>query len=224
MQAGATGRHRPFPEKRAPFARLQVQARYQARPARRAVGHAHVGLRQCSSAKAEAAPHLRRAWSGSSSAISRRPPGSRARRGRTCCSCSNRGSTTSSTGWASARRAPEARQLVSHGSITVERQGTRTSRRPSCRGRRRHRDRPRRRKRSSASRMRCSSPRRSASRRGSKSTRRRCTGTFKGAPDRSEFAPGHQREPGRRVVFEIEHMRRRRLAAIARRVHFGFCH
>ena len=40
MQAGATGRHRPFPEKRASIARLQVQARRQARPARREVRHA----------------------------------------------------------------------------------------------------------------------------------------------------------------------------------------
>ena len=36
-------------------------------------------------------------------------------------------------------------------------------------------------------RMRCSSPRRSASRRGSKSTPKKMTGTFKGAPERSEF-------------------------------------
>ena len=32
---------------------------------------------------------------------------------------------------------------------------------------------------------------------------KKMSGTFKGAPDRSEFAPGHQRKPGRRVVFEV---------------------
>ena len=40
---------------------------------------------------------------------------------------------------------------------------------------------------SCGSRTRCSSPRRSASRRGSKSTPKKMTGTFKGAPERSEF-------------------------------------
>src|ERR1700681_530197 len=59
MQAGAKGRHRPLPEERAAFARLEVQARNQARPAWRAVGHANVGLRQPAAREAEAPPHLR---------------------------------------------------------------------------------------------------------------------------------------------------------------------
>jgi small subunit ribosomal protein S4 len=46
MQAGAPGRHRSLPEERAAFARLQVQAGSQARPAWREIRHAHVGLRQ----------------------------------------------------------------------------------------------------------------------------------------------------------------------------------
>ena len=61
MQAGATGRHRPFPEKRASIARLQVQAGYQARTAWREIRHAPVRLRQPAARKAEAAPHVRRA-------------------------------------------------------------------------------------------------------------------------------------------------------------------
>src|SRR5882672_3583533 len=61
MQAGATGRYRPFPEKRASIARLQVQARHETGPARREVGRADVGLRQAAARKAEAAADLRRA-------------------------------------------------------------------------------------------------------------------------------------------------------------------
>ena len=80
----------------------------------------------------------------------------------------------------------EARQLVSHGAIVVN--GKRVNI-PSdlVRGRRR---RSRSREKSKAQlriRTRCSSPRRTASRRGSRSTRRSCQGTFKGAPDRAEF-------------------------------------
>ena len=45
MQAGAARRNGPVPEERAAFARLEVQARHEAGAARRQVGCAHVGLR-----------------------------------------------------------------------------------------------------------------------------------------------------------------------------------
>src|SRR6266498_5872548 len=61
MQAGAKGRYRPFPEKRAPIARLQMQARLQARPARREIRDADVRLRQAAAREAEASPDIRRA-------------------------------------------------------------------------------------------------------------------------------------------------------------------
>src|SRR5206468_11387436 len=61
MQAGATGRYRPLPEKRASFARLEVQARHEAGSARRAVGRTHVRLWITAPRKAEAASHLWRA-------------------------------------------------------------------------------------------------------------------------------------------------------------------
>ena len=80
----------------------------------------------------------------------------------------------------------EARQLVSHGSIMVNGKARQhaVGAAASRRRRRRHREGE---GRSCASRMRCSSPRRSASRRGSRSTPKKMAGTFKGAPDRSEF-------------------------------------
>src|SRR5690349_24939667 len=61
MQAGAAGRNGPLPQERASFARLEVQARYQAGSARRAFGRAHVGLWIAAPREAEAAPDLRRA-------------------------------------------------------------------------------------------------------------------------------------------------------------------
>ena len=118
MQAGATGRHRPFPEKRASFARLQVQAGHQARPARREVRHAHVGLRQPAARKAEAAPHLRHPRAAV-------PPLFRARRARQGLDRRNLLHLLESRldnvvyrmGLGSTRA--EARQLVGHRSITV---------------------------------------------------------------------------------------------------------
>src|SRR4051812_37481788 len=59
MQAGATGRHRPFPEKRASITRLQVQAGYTARTARAEVWTAIVRLRLAAPRKAEDPSHLR---------------------------------------------------------------------------------------------------------------------------------------------------------------------
>ncbi len=80
----------------------------------------------------------------------------------------------------------EARQLVTHCAIMVNGQAAQRAV-GDAEGRRRRQRRPRRPRRSCASRIRCSSPRRSASPPGSRSTPKKMTGTFKGAPERSEF-------------------------------------
>ena len=59
MQAGATGRHRPFLKsaRRSLDSKCKLDAK--PGPARREIRHAHVGLRQPAAREAEAAPHLR---------------------------------------------------------------------------------------------------------------------------------------------------------------------
>ena len=119
MQAGATGRHRPFPEKRASFARLQVQARHQARPARREVRHAQSDYGNQLREKQK----LRRTYGILERQFRRYFAGgrraARARPARTCCSSleSRLDNVVYRMGLGSTRA--EARQLVGHGSITV---------------------------------------------------------------------------------------------------------
>ena len=201
MQAGATGRHRPFPEKRASFARLQVQARHQARPARRELRHAHVRLRQPAAREAEAAPDLRHARAAVPPLLRRRPRAARARPARTCCSCSSRGSTTSSTAWASARRAP---RRASSSAIGRSRSTARSS------TSRRRWSRP---ATSSAVTEKAQGP---AAHPGFAAARREGRLPLVGRGRREEdvrhvqgragplrIRPGHQRKPGGRAVFEV---------------------
>src|SRR5215470_5915561 len=58
MQARAAGRYGSLPQERAAIARLEVQAGFQARSARSALGVAVVGLRQAAARETEASPHL----------------------------------------------------------------------------------------------------------------------------------------------------------------------
>ena len=107
-------------------------------------------------------------------------------RRRTCCSCSSRASTTSSTAWASARTRAEARQLVTHGVDPGQRQALNV---PSAlvkagdvvdgRARRRR------------AQLRIQDALQLAEKGGFPSwvevDPKKMTGTFKGAPERSEF-------------------------------------
>ena len=181
MQAGATGRHRPFPEKRASFTRLQVQARHQARPARREVRHAHVRLRQPAARKAEAAPHVRHARAAVPPLFRARPRAARARPAKNLLHLleSRLDNVVYRMGFGSTRA--EARQIVGHRLDHGERQGREHSV-GDGQGEAMSSASPRRPRASCASRIRCSSPRRSASRRGSMSTSRRC-------PARSRVRP-----------------------------------
>ncbi len=200
MQAGATGRHRPFPEKRASFARLQVQAGLQARPARREVGHAPVGLRQAAAREAEAAPHLRHARAPV-------PPLFReAARGK--------GSTGENLlqllesrldnvvyrmGFGSTRA--EARQLVSHRAITVNGKVVNI---PSALVKAGDVIAVTEKAQDAAAHQRCAAARREdrlpVVGRG---RREEDGGHVQGRAGPLRVRPGHQREPGRRAVFEV---------------------
>ena len=135
-------------------------------------------------------------------------------RRRTCCSSSSRASTTSSTGWASARTRAEARQLVTHGSILVN--GKRLNV-PSAlvQGRRRRRRSPSKAK----GQLRILDALQLAEKVGFPSwvevDAKKMTGTFKGAPDRSEFG----QDINESLVVELysQVMQRRRLRAASRR-------
>ena len=155
-------------------------------PARREVRRAHVGLRPAAAREAEAAPHLRRARAAVPPLLRARRRRARARPARTCCSCSSRGSTTSSTGWASARRAPKRASSCRTARITVN--GKRAQRSVgAAEGRRRRRD-----DRASAkAQLRIQDALQLAEKVGFPSwvevDPKKMTGTFKGAPERSEF-------------------------------------
>ena len=125
----------------------------------------------------------------------------KARRVRTCCSSSSRAWTTSSTAWDSARPAPRRASSCRTGAIrstaspsTSRRRCSRLAMSSRC---------ARRRKGSCASRMRCSSPRRSASRRGSTVDPKKLQGHVQGRARPLGVRSGHQRKPGGRAVFEV---------------------
>ena len=108
---------------------VPVRAAARRRPASTAPPPQGRRLRPPASREAEGPPRLRRPREASSATTSRGRAAAPASPARTCCARSSRGSTTSSSGWASRRRAPQARQLVSHGHFAVN--GGRPTSRPT---------------------------------------------------------------------------------------------
>ena len=185
MQAGAKGRHRPFPEKRASIARLQVQARYQARTAwreiRRADSDYGVQLRE--------KQKLRRMYGLLERQFQRYFVEAARRKGSTGTNLlqlleSRLDNVVYRMGLGSTRA--EARQLVSHRSIMVNGKVAQRAVR-DAQGRRRRVGHRQVQGAAAHRRMRCSSPRRSGFPRWVEVDPKKMTGTFKGAPDRSEF-------------------------------------
>ena len=91
----------------------------QARPARPHLAARAPPTSACSCARSRRSSACTACSSASSAATSPRPSAARATPARTCCCCSNRAWTTSSTAWASARRAPKRASWSRTRRITV---------------------------------------------------------------------------------------------------------
>ena len=162
------------------------------------------GLRRAAAREAEAAPHLRRARAPVPPLHSSRPPRRKGvDRREPAADARSRGSTTSSTAWASARRAPKRASSCSHNGDHGQRQASSTSRRVSASpGDVVSESREARR-----TQLRIEDALQLAEKVGFPEwvevDAKKMKGTFKARPDRSEFAPGHQRKPRRRAVLEV---------------------
>ena len=164
----------------------KAQVRLQARPARPHLGHAHVGLRPAAAREAEGQAHVRHARAPVPPLLRRSRRAARATPARTCCACSSRAWTTSSTAWASARRAPKRASSCRTSAITVNGEVVNIAVVPGQGRRRRRRAREGQEAAASSRPLQAGRAGRACPT-GSRSTPTRLEGMFKKAPDRDEF-------------------------------------
>ena len=206
-----------FLKSAAPFTRLQVQARHAAiaRPARRRAGMRTSGLRHPAAREAEGQPHLRPAGA---------PVPQHLRQGAAPQGHHRREPAAVARVAAGQRRLPdgfwltraEARQLVAPQRRSLVNGKRSTFRRPGQGRATRSNRREGEGAAADQGRAELAEKRRIPG--WVEVDAKKLDGVFKALPDRSELAPGHQREPDRRAVLEVTHGR----AVIRRRPYRRF--